>query len=470
MSSGNNNKKPCLYHTNGAVEPSNTPDVGSHQNPQPPDFPSNPVETPLVPAPITMHQEYNWYETFVPRSHEGFLFHYGRANYNGYSTTIVGYCRHSSGEKSWAEQFSAIKNSGDIITAVDGVNMQGASFEGVVNRIHLAGAVLELQLIDVSSTNNISISASGTAKANVFDQSDGISKNSTRNSALGRDEEISLEPSDQMSNTSLEAAKTMLQDPSVAISDITWTDATLSSSIIDLCSSSSDTSDAANINTNLRPSGTGIRTKVTPRQTVNSPNTRVARRMTASLLSPNQNQPHPLFHPSNRSIMSSGAERSVSAIDVITPTIIDVGQIVYAESNISGDGVWYRGKVLKKKSDNKYLIYYFGFSKSFNEELEEHQLFPVHNIKRGGRVYGFWRDENDDSLGNWYPGTVVECHIAKKTTKNLKGSRVYHIQFDDGDVDTRMQEINVMPFDMFDTFLRKPWRACSKKGQPIGLR
>jgi len=263
----------------------------------------------------------------------------------------------------------------------------------------------------------------------------------------------------------------MLQDPSVAISDITWTDhetglhhsnVTLSSTIIDLCSSSSDTSDAANINTNIHPSGTNIRTKVTPRQTAIPPNTKVARRRTASLLSPNQNQPHTLFHTSNRTSMPSGTERSVGATDIITPTVIEVDQIVYAESNISGDGVWYRGKVLKKKSNNKYLIYYFGFSKSFNEELEEHQLFPVHSVKRGGRVYGFWEDENDDSLRNWYPGTVIKCYVAKKTTKNLKGSRVYHIKFDDGDVDTRMPEINVMPFDMWDTFLKKSWRACNR--------
>jgi hypothetical protein len=128
---------------------------------------------------------------------------------------------------------------------------------------------------------------------------------------------------------------------------------------------------------------------------------------------------------------------------------LPVGQNVYALSQQYGDGIWYRAKVLrsrKVRGDRAYFVRFYGYPSCEDEWIDELDTIPVYKIEKGGRVYACWM--GDDAQDYWFPGTIQGYKKNENGTKNLKGSRQYHVKFDDGDEDKRIDEIYVMPYDV----------------------
>jgi hypothetical protein len=128
-----------------------------------------------------------------------------------------------------------------------------------------------------------------------------------------------------------------------------------------------------------------------------------------------------------------------------------VGQNVYALSQQYGDDIWYRAKVLRSRQvrgDRAYFVHFYGYPSCEDEWIDELDTIPVYKIDRGGRVYAYWT-EDDDAQDYWFPGTIQGYRKNETgSTKNLKGSREYHVKFDDGGEDKRINELFVMPYNV----------------------
>jgi hypothetical protein len=127
-------------------------------------------------------------------------------------------------------------------------------------------------------------------------------------------------------------------------------------------------------------------------------------------------------------------------------TRIHIGMTVYVHYM---DGILYRGKVLKSRvvrGDRAHHIHYYGFKKKEDEWVDEGDIIPVYlDIEIGDRVYAAWL--GDDELQHmWFPGSVVDFTITKSGVKNYRGSRTYHVRYEDGDEDTKLEEQLVVPF------------------------
>jgi hypothetical protein len=75
------------------------------------------------------------YDVSVPRTSEGLMLQVCAAPFLGYEANFTGYRCHNDGKASFAETNHVIRNKGDIITAVEGLEMFGKSFDYVVNSI-----------------------------------------------------------------------------------------------------------------------------------------------------------------------------------------------------------------------------------------------------------------------------------------------------------------------------------------------
>jgi hypothetical protein len=105
--------------------------------PPPPGLAGSATEQPDR-ATMNSDEDGSYYEACVPKSTEGFMLHFGPTSHNGYSTTILGYQWHRNGEQPFVARYSPIRNFGDVIVAVDGINMQGRSYSEVVETIEFA--------------------------------------------------------------------------------------------------------------------------------------------------------------------------------------------------------------------------------------------------------------------------------------------------------------------------------------------
>ena len=128
-----------------------------------------------------------------------------------------------------------------------------------------------------------------------------------------------------------------------------------------------------------------------------------------------------------------------------------IGQDVYVQYS---DGQWYRGKVLQThcvQSDRAYFIRYYGFFRRDDEWINEMDIHPVYKLKRGDRVFACWMG-NGEAKNSWFPGVVQGFRTKTTGAKNLRGSREYHVRFDDGDEDRKLKEILVMPYEVSFSF------------------
>lgn len=94
------------------------------------------------------------YDVSVPRTSEGLMLQVCSAPFLGYEANFTGYRCHNDGKKSFAETNHVIRNKGDIITAVEGLEMFGKSFDYVVNAISDKCKVqhsISLRMLDKSS-------------------------------------------------------------------------------------------------------------------------------------------------------------------------------------------------------------------------------------------------------------------------------------------------------------------------------
>jgi hypothetical protein len=148
--------------------------------------------------------------------------------------------------------------------------------------------------------------------------------------------------------------------------------------------------------------------------------------------------------------------KSIRTLDVLAGPIkrkngttleLPVGQNVYALSQQYGDGIWYRAKILKSRlvrGDRAYFLHFYGYTRCDDEWIDELDIIPVHKIELGERVYACWMGD-DEMQGYWFPGAIQSYRKLETGAKNLKGSRLYHVKFDDGDEDKKIHEIYVMP-------------------------
>ena len=96
-----------------------------------------------------------------------------------------------------------------------------------------------------------------------------------------------------------------------------------------------------------------------------------------------------------------------------------------------------------------------GLSVSFSQEddddeFDETEVLPENPIdikprhKKGDRVFAAWIDNLlEDGELSWFSGTIKGYSVTEKRGHYGEG-RVYHVEFDDGDVDTNLKDIYVM--------------------------
>ena len=96
-----------------------------------------------------------------------------------------------------------------------------------------------------------------------------------------------------------------------------------------------------------------------------------------------------------------------------------------------------------------------GLSVSFSQEndddeFDETGVFPKSPIdikpkhKKGDRVFAAWIDNLlEDGELSWFAGTIKGYSVTEKRGHYGEG-RVYHVEFDDGDVDTNLKDVYVM--------------------------
>lgn len=120
--------------------------------------------TSILPARVT-----KYYHVFLPKTSEGYMLSISNLNdpkvrekitfsYDlGYSTFFVGYRLHQNGDKSIAEQNHVIRNYGDIITAVNDIDVDRLSFENVQTLLTEAlpdsNNMVKLTLMDITLLN-----------------------------------------------------------------------------------------------------------------------------------------------------------------------------------------------------------------------------------------------------------------------------------------------------------------------------
>lgn len=96
-----------------------------------------------------------------------------------------------------------------------------------------------------------------------------------------------------------------------------------------------------------------------------------------------------------------------------------------------------------------------GLSVSFSQdndddEFDETEVLPENPIdikpkhKKGDRVFAAWIDNLlEDGELSWFAGTIKGYSVTEKRGHYGEG-RLYHVEFDDGDVDTNLKDIYVM--------------------------
>lgn len=75
------------------------------------------------------------YDVSVPKTSEGLMLQVCSSPFLGYDATFTGYRRHTDGQKPYVETNHILRNIGDIITGVEGLDMFGKSFDYVVKAI-----------------------------------------------------------------------------------------------------------------------------------------------------------------------------------------------------------------------------------------------------------------------------------------------------------------------------------------------
>lgn len=73
-----------------------------------------------------------YYDFFLPNTPEGLMCRIGTSDYKGYYAKFLNYRRHANGRKSFAETNKLFRNIGDVVIAVDGLEVKGVTFEGVI--------------------------------------------------------------------------------------------------------------------------------------------------------------------------------------------------------------------------------------------------------------------------------------------------------------------------------------------------
>lgn len=89
------------------------------------------------------------YDVLLPNTADGFMLVLFPTSCSGYSSGFKGYRRHSSGSRCDAEVKKLVKNKGDLIISVDGVDMRGKSFREVVDFFSAKRKDKSVQLLPV---------------------------------------------------------------------------------------------------------------------------------------------------------------------------------------------------------------------------------------------------------------------------------------------------------------------------------
>lgn len=95
-----------------------------------------------------------YYDALLPRTPEGFMIIIGSTNHHGYRAKFIQYEYHQNGEKCFAEQTCIIKNAGDVVMSVGGIDMKGKPYDAVHEKILQAKSTLKLRLINIALWND----------------------------------------------------------------------------------------------------------------------------------------------------------------------------------------------------------------------------------------------------------------------------------------------------------------------------